>query len=128
MKLALVLLFAIALVGCGGYGNKSNTPPQPGTVPTISNLNPPSVVAGSGQFSLVVTGTNFNANAVVNFNGTAMTTTSGGATKLTATIPNSAIANSGNVPVTVTNPGTPGGIYGGGTSPATSVAMTFMIN
>jgi hypothetical protein len=28
----------------------------------------------------------------------------------------------------VTNPGTPGGIYGGGTSPATSMPMTFMIN
>ena len=128
MKLPLVLLLSLALVGCGGYGNKSNTPPQPGTMPAISNLNPPSVVAGSGQFSLVVTGTSFNTNAVVIFNGTAMTTTSGGTTKLTATIPNSAIANSGNVPVTVTNPGTPGGIYGGGTSPATSMPMTFMIN
>ena len=128
MKLPLVLLLTLALVGCGGYGNKSNMPPQPGTVPAVSNLNPPSVVANSGQFSLVVTGTNFNGNAVVNFNGTAMTTTSGGTTKLTATIPNSAIANSGNVPVTVTNPGTPGGIYGGGTSPATSMPMTFMIN
>src|SRR5947209_18650304 len=65
MKLAMVLLFAIALVGCGGYGNKSNTPPQPGAVPTISNLNTPSVVAGSGQFSLVVTGTSFTTNAVI---------------------------------------------------------------
>jgi len=128
MKLLSSLLLAIVLVGCGGYGNMSNTPPQPGTVPTISNLNPPNVVANSGQFSLVVTGTSFNGNAVVNFNGAAMATTSGGATKLTATIPNSAIANSGNVPVTVTNPGTPGGRYGGGTSPATSMAMTFMIN
>jgi hypothetical protein len=127
MKLPLVLLLATALVGCS-YGNKSNMPPQPGTVPTISNLNPPNVVANSGQFSLVVTGTNFNSNAVVNFNGMAMTTTPGGATTLTATIPNSAIATSGNVPVTVTNPGTVGGIYGGGTSPATSMATTFMIN
>src|SRR5215471_3621900 len=128
MKLTLVLLLAIALVGCGGYGSKSNTPPMAGAVPTIANLNPPSVIAGSGQFSLVVTGTKFNSNAVVNFNGAAMTTAFGSATSLTATIPNSAIANSGNVPVTVTNPGTPGGIYGGGTSPATSMAMTFMIN
>jgi hypothetical protein len=128
MKLSLILLLAVALVGCGGYGNKSNTPPQPGTTPTIANLNPPSVVANSGQFSLVVTGTSFNGNAVVNFNGTAMTTTSGGTTKLTAAIPNSAIATAGNVPVTVTNPGTPGGIYGGGTSSATSMPMTFTIN
>jgi hypothetical protein len=128
MKLSLILLLAVALVGCGGYGNKSNTPPQPGTTPTIANLNPPSVVANSGQFSLVVTGTSFNGNAVVNFNGTAMTTTSGGTIKLTAAIPNSAIATAGNVPVTVTNPGTPGGIYGGGTSSATSMPMTFTIN
>ena len=127
MKLSMVLLLAIALVGCGGYGSKSNTP-QPGAVPTIVNLNPTNVAANSGQFALVVTGTKFNSNAVVNFNGAAMTTTFGGATMLTATIPNTAIANSGNVPVTVTNPGTPGGIYGGGTSPATSTAMTFMIN
>jgi len=124
----MVLLLAIALVGCGGYGSKSNTPPQAGTVPTIANLNPPNVVAGSGQFSLVVTGTKFNSNAVVNFNGAAMTTAFGSSTSVTATIPNSAIANPGNVPVTVTNPGTPGGAYGGGTSPATSTAMTFMIN
>jgi len=128
MKLALVLLFAIALVGCGGYGSKSNTPPMAGTVPTIANLSPPSVVANSGQFSLVVTGTKFNSNAVVNFNGAPMTTAFASSTSVTATIPNSAIANSGNVPVTVTNPGTIGGIYGGGTSPATSVAMPFMIN
>lgn len=128
MKLPMVLLLAIALAGCGGYGSKSNTPPQAGTVPTIANLNPPNVVANSGQFSLIVTGTKFSSNAVVNFNGAAMTTTFGSATSLTATIPNSAIANPGNVPVTVTNPGTPGGPYGGGTSPATSTAMTFMIN
>ena len=128
MKLTLVLLLAILLVGCGGYGSKSNMPPQAGTVPTIANLNPLSVAANSGQFSLIVTGTKFNANAVVNFNGAAMTTAFTSSTSLTATIPNSAIANSGNVPVTVTNPGTPGGPYGGGTSPATSTAATFMIN
>ena len=128
MKLPMVLLLAIALAGCGGYGSKSNTPPQAGTVPTIANLNPPNVVANSGQFSLIVTGTKFSSNAVVNFNGTPMTTTFGSATSLNATIPNTAIANSGNVPVTVTNPGTPSGPYGGGTSPATSTAMTFMIN
>src|SRR5262249_48132409 len=104
------------------------TPPMAGTVPTIANLNPTNVIANSGQFSLVVTGTKFNSNAVVNFNGVAMTTTFTNSTSVTATVPNSAIANSGNVPVTVTNPGTPGGLYGGGTSPAISAAMTFMIN
>lgn len=128
MKLTIVLLLAIALVGCGGYGSKSSTPPTAGTTPTIANLNPPNVVANSGQFSLVVTGTKFNSNAVVNFNGAPMATAFTSATSVTATIPNSAIATAGNVPVTVTNPGTPGGIYGGGTSPATSTSMPFTIN
>ena len=129
MKLPMVLLLAIALAGCGGYGSSSSMP-QPGTVPTIANLNPPNVAANSGQFPLVVTGTKFNSNAVVNFNGAPMTTVFGSSTSLTATIPNTAIANPGNVPVTVTNPGAPGGgpYGGGGTSPATSTATTFMIN
>lgn len=126
MKLALVLLFALAGLGCG-Y-SKHTTPPAPGIVPTISKLNPPSVIANSGQFSLEVDGTNFAANAVVNFNGMAETTTFMSAAKVTAMIPNSAIMNSGSVPVTVTNPGTPGGIYGGGTAAATSAAMMFAIN
>jgi hypothetical protein len=38
------------------------------------------------------------------------------------------VSASGTVPVTVTNPGTPGGIYGGGTSPATSSPMNFTVN
>jgi hypothetical protein len=39
-----------------------------------------------------------------------------------------AIMNSGTVPVTVTNPAIPGGIYGGGTAAATSAPMNFTIN
>src|SRR5215475_1915500 len=101
MKLPLVLLLSIALVGCGGYGSKSSTPPMAGTVPTIANLNPPNVIANSGQFSLVVTGTKFNSNAVVNFNGAPMATAFTSSTSVTATVPNTAIATAGNVPVTV---------------------------
>jgi hypothetical protein len=47
---------------------------------------------------------------------------------LTATIPASAVSASGTVPVTVTNPGTPGGQYGGGTTAVTSAPMNFTIN
>jgi hypothetical protein len=47
---------------------------------------------------------------------------------LMVTIPSSSIMTAGMVPVTVTNPGTQGGPYGGGTQAETSTAMNFTIN
>ena len=96
-----------------GY-SKTVTPPAPGTTPTIAQLNPPSATANN-SVQLEVDGTQFASQAVINFNGTKMATTFVSATKLQATIPATAVMNAGAVPVTVTNPGTPGGIYGGGT-------------
>lgn len=127
MKLLMTLLLAAVAVGCG-YSKPANTPAQPGTAPTIAQLTPPSTAAGSSQFTLEVDGTNFNSNAVVNFNGAAMSTSFASGGKVMATIPASAVSSSGTVPVTVTNPGTPGGLYGGGTQAATSQAMNFTIN
>jgi hypothetical protein len=88
------------------------------------------MAAGSAAFTMTVNGSKFNTNAVVNWNGAAQTTTYVSASQVTAAIPASAIATAGTVPVTVTNPGTPGtGMYGsGGTLPETSNSMTFTIN
>jgi len=127
MKLFMVLLFAAAGVGCG-YSSHATTPAAPGAVPAIAQLVPPSTAAGSSTFTLEVDGTNFNSNAVVNFNGAAMATSSAGGTKVTATIPATAVMNTGTVQVTVTNPGVSGGIYGGGTAAETSSPMSFTIN
>jgi hypothetical protein len=127
MKLLFVVLLAAMAAGCG-YSKPATTPPAPGTMPTIAQLVPGNVIAGSSQFTLEVDGTNFGSKAVVNFNNAAMTTSIVSSTKVTATIPASAIATSGTVPVTVTNPGTPGGLYGGGTAAATSAPMDFQIN
>ncbi|MCU1269663.1 MAG: hypothetical protein JWN74_957 [Acidobacteriaceae bacterium] len=128
MKLLMVVLLAATGVGCG-YSKPATMPVQPGTKPAIAQLVPPSTAAGSSQFTLEVDGTNFGSQALVKFNGAAMTTTFVSATKVTATIPASAvsIANPA-IPVTVTNPGTPGGLYGGGTAAATSAAMSFQVN
>ena len=126
MRLTIVLLLCAVVVGCG-YGSHSTTPPQPGSTPAITQLNPSGVVANSGSFQLEVVGTSFSSNAVINFNGAAQTTTLEAARKLAAQIPNSAIANAGPVPVTVTNPATPGGVYGGGTTAVTSQPMTFNV-
>lgn len=128
MKLLIIVLLAAAGIGCG-YSKPATTPPQPGTMPTIAQLTPPSTAAGSSDFTLTVQGTNFGSKAVVNFNGTAMATTFDSATEVKAAIPASAVATANQaVPVTVTNPGTPGGLYGGGTAAATSAPMNFKVN
>jgi hypothetical protein len=128
MRISASLIVAtIFLAGLGCGYSRHMTPPAPGTMPTIAQLSPASATHGGGEFMLEVDGTNFATAAVVNFNG-AQTTTWVSAIKLEAMIPASAIMNSGTVPVTVTNPGTPGGIYGGGTQPATSSPMNFTID
>ncbi len=132
MKTVSTTLLAtlIALTLACGYSAKT-TPPVAGTVPAIAQLSPNAATAGGAAFMLTVDGSNFGSKAVVNWNGTAQAATtyvSGG--QLTVAVPASAIAASGTVQVTVTNPGTTGtGIYGtGGTLPETSTAMSFTIN
>ena len=125
------LLTLIALTMACGYSSKP-TPPVAGTMPTIAQLNPDSATAGGEGFTLTVTGTNFGAKAVVNWNGVAQTTntTFVSGTEVTVAVPASAVMTAGTVQISVTNPGTPGtGMYGGGgTSPAISSPMPFTIN
>jgi len=130
-KSAIALLAAVSAftVACG-YSSKATTPAQPGTMPAIAMLAPTSTTHGDPAFVLVVNGTNFSTNAVINFNGVAQTTNQVSATQLTATIPAADIETAATVPVTVTNPGTAGtGAYGsGGTLGETSTPMNFTIN
>ena len=130
MKTAKTAILAgLLAVGLAcGYSAKSTTPAVAGTMPNISALAPESMTAGSASFVLTVNGTNFNSNAAINWNGTAQTTSHVSANQLTATIPSASVATAGTVTVTVTNPGTAGGLYGGGTSAETSNSMTFTIN
>jgi hypothetical protein len=130
MKLAKTMLLAMLLaagVGCG-YSAKSTTPPAPGAIPNITALAPNSANAGSTGVVLTVNGTSFNSNATINWKGAVLTTTRVSANQLMTTIPDADVATSGTAAVTVVNPGTPGGIYGGGTSSQTSNSMTFTIN
>jgi hypothetical protein len=127
MKLLTILMLCAIAVGCG-YGSHSTTPPMAGTMPSINALVPNAANHGGPAFMLTVNGANFGSKAVVNFNAAAMTTSWVNAGQVTAQIPQSAIMNAGVVPVSVTNPAVPGGIYGGGTSAATSSAVNFAIN
>jgi hypothetical protein len=120
-KLLIPVLLAAIGLGCG-YSKPATTPT---TMPTITQLSPSDAAAGGVTFPLEVSGMNFASNAVINFNGHALSTTVTSSAKLTASVPASAIMNAGTVPVTVTNPGT-SGIYG---SPAvTSTAVNFTVN
>lgn len=129
VKGAAVLTLTALTLACG-YSSKP-APPAAGSMPTISQLSPNATSAGSTAFAMTVNGTNFSAKAVVNWNGAAMSgTTFVSGSQLMVNIPASAIAASGTIQVTVTNPGVAGtGPYGGGgTLAATSAPVTFTIN
>ena len=96
-----------------------NISSAPNPVPTLTSIAPTSGTAGGAAFTLTVTGTNFVANSVVNFNGAAKTTTVVSGTQLTAAITTADIATAGSFPVTVTNPAPGGG---------TTTAINFAVN
>src|SRR5438270_4167066 len=97
-----VILVALLAIGLGcGYSKHATTPPSPGTMPTITQLNPASQAAGSPAFQLEIDGSNFATNASVTFGGATMTPTSATATKVEVMIPATAIMNAGTVAVTV---------------------------
>jgi hypothetical protein len=94
--------------------------------PVISQVNPTSVPAGSGAFTMVVSGAYFvnslgpgslrsrvivpgmprtNPGSQIVFGSTALATTFVNSNTLTATVPSSLIAAAGNISVRVVNPG-----------------------
>src|SRR5512147_2951512 len=77
--LGLILLLVSFVSGCG----KSSG----GGAPTIVSLSVSTVTLGSQATTETVTGTNFTKSSVVNFNGTALTTSYTSPTQISATIP-----------------------------------------
>ena len=108
-----VALFATA--GCGGYSSPSNNPGS-GTVPSLSQLVPGSVTAGSAAFTLTVNGSGFGSDAVVYWNGSPRSTTFVSSGQITAGITAADVAAKASVPITVV-----GGGY-------TSSPMNFTVN
>src|SRR2546430_17227502 len=94
---------------------------QSGIVPVVAAIMPASQMHGGSDFMLTVTGSNFNGNAVVNWNAAPQSnTTHPMANMLSVMIPAADIATAGTAQVSVTNPcsSTPGGPYGGGSNTA----------
>src|SRR2546428_12310383 len=117
MRTMLLLFLTLTAFGCGYSRPKQMT--QSGIVPVVAAIMPASQMHGGSDFMLTVTGSNFNGNAVVNWNAAPQsTTTHPMANTLSVMIPAADIATTGTARVSVTNPGssTPGGPYGGGST------------
>lgn len=87
-------------------------------VPTITAISPAASLAGGPSFTLIITGTNFIASTVAQWNGAARTTAFVSSTRVDATINAADVASAGSATVTVANLGPGGG---------TSNPMTFNI-
>lgn len=105
MKTVSVLLLAILFFGCGGYKSPTQAPAQAAIVPVVTAIMSNSAIAGAPGFTLTVNGSNFNNNAVVNWNSAQQPTTHVTTNQLTVAVPAANIATAGMVSVTVTNPG-----------------------
>jgi hypothetical protein len=77
--------------------------PAPNAAPSLTSLSPSLVNAGSPGFSLIVTGTGFNVNSQVRWNGLALPTAFISATQLTAMVSANDTAAAGQSSVTVFN-------------------------
>jgi len=103
-------------------GGTSNTFSFPVTssnpAPTLGNLSPSTVAAGSGGFTLTVFGSNFAPASTVLWNGSSRPTTFASSQQLSASISAADVASAATIPVTVFSP-TPGG----GTSSAISFTV-----
>lgn len=82
------------LLGCGDIS-------QP-AIHTLQSMTPMEVVAGTGDFTLNLTGTNFNTSAMVTFGETTLKPSVISPTQLSVLVPASAIEKSGTVNVAVT--------------------------
>lgn len=100
-RIRLMFLLILALLGAGcGYGSNYNGGGGNGA-PAITSLSPAMATAGDPAFTLTVNGSGFGTGAVVYWNGTALPSSYGTGTRVTANVPAADIANTGSFPVYV---------------------------
>jgi len=98
---ALILLAVMTIAGVAAAANNP--------VPLIYPLPVSATAPGGPAFTLTVNGTGFVSGALVNWNGTALTTTFVSSSQVTASVPAANIASPGTAEITVTNPAPGGG-------------------
>jgi len=102
-------LVCAALNSCGGNGGSLNDPYNTkGVAPsTLSNLSPSSVPVGSPAFTLILTGTGFQAGGTVTWAGKDIGPyTFISSTQVTILIPAELVSKQGKVNIVVVDPGT----------------------
>ena len=97
-----VISLTLLLSACGGGGGDKSGALGPSS-PTISSIAPSSSVVGASALTLTVTGANFTSASVIQWNGSARSTTFGSATQLTAAITQTDLAIAGSATVAVSN-------------------------
>jgi hypothetical protein len=102
----------------GGTSSPSTFTINATSAPTISSLSPATKLMGSTGFTLTVNGANYDATAVVYWNGTPLVTTYVGPTQVTAPITAGMVVSAGTFPITVSTT----------TSGATSSPYNFSVN
>lgn len=119
--IATVGNFAVKVANPPPGGGKSNglTFTVENPVPGIGSLSPDQALAGGPAFTLTVNGSNFVSKSLIEWNGTALSTTFVSSVMLTASVPARAITTAGTASVTVVNLAPGGG---------TSNVETFYIN
>src|SRR5215469_4686599 len=98
-RVRLPLLLAVLsrfLCGCGGFNGV--------LPPTLTSLSPASVAAGSADFVLTATGTNFVGGTTILWNGASLSTAVSSPTQLTAKVAAAQIAAAGAVSIRVLKP------------------------
>jgi FG-GAP-like repeat len=105
----LVILTALTCACLGGVSQAANNP-----VPLLYQpMSPTAAAPGSAGLTLTVRGSGFVSGAVVNWNGSARTTTFVSGSEVTAAILSSDLATAGTATITVTNPAPGGGTSNG---------------
>ena len=69
--------------------------------PSLSGISPASASVGSGAFTLTVTGAGFTQGAVIEWNGSPLSTAYASSNQLTAQVPSTLLASAGTATVTV---------------------------
>jgi hypothetical protein len=103
IRVSLLLALTLLLGGCG-YGSHYNGGGGAGA-PAIASLAPATTNAGDPAFTLTVNGSGFGTDSVVYWNGTALPSSYGTGTRVTAQVTATDVANVGMIPVYVRSGG-----------------------
>lgn len=93
----------VLMVGTHGRGDWDlQLPFAAGVTSALTGVSPTSAAAGSSALTLTLAGVGFPAAPTVNFGSAQLTPVAASATQITVLVPASALASSGEVPVSVT--------------------------